>query len=227
MESTSDNNQPPVRAVVFDMDGLMFNTEEVFNASGTELLRRRGKVPHPELFLNMMGRRAPEAFAVMIELMELNDTYEELREESEAIFFGLLDEILAPMPGLFTLLDRIEAAGLPKGVATSSGRSYLEDMLGRFDLAHRFHMTLGAEDVTHGKPHPEIYLTAAERLEVDTAEMMVLEDSEAGTRAAAAAGAQIISIPHEHSQAHNFSVATAVAQRLDDPVVLGRLPAAT
>lgn len=220
----SDNHTPPVRAVVFDMDGLMFNTELVFNATGTELLRRRGKTPHPELFARMMGRRAPDAFAAMIELMELTETFEQLREESEAIFAGLLEDFLAPMPGLFTLLDRIEAAGLPKGVATSSSRRYLEEMLGRFELLHRFDMTLGAEDVTHGKPHPEIYLTAARRLEVDPTEMMVLEDSEAGTRAAAAAGAQVISVPHEHSRAHNFETATAVAQRLDDPVILNRLP---
>ena len=215
---------PPVRAVVFDMDGLMFNTELVFNATGTELLRRRGKEPHPRLFQQMMGRRAPEAFAVMIELMELTETFEELREESEVIFADLLDDILAPMPGLFTLLERIEAANLPKGVATSSGRSYLEEMLSRFDLTDRFHMTLGAEDVSQGKPHPEIYLTAAERLDVAPAEMMVLEDSEAGTHAAAAAGAYIISVPHEHSDAHDFRVATAIAERLDDPVVLSRLP---
>ena len=208
---------------MFDMDGLMFNTELVFNATGTELLRRRGKVPHPQLFQRMMGRRAAEAFTAMIELMELTDTIDELQEESEAIFYDLLDDVLAPMPGLFRLLDRIESAGLPKGVATSSGRAYLEDMLGRFDLAHRFHMTLGAEDVINGKPDPEIYLTAAQRLDVAPAEMMVLEDSEAGTQAAAAAGAQIISVPHEHSDRHNFSMATAIADRLDDPVVLERL----
>lgn len=221
----TDKPLSPVRAVVFDMDGLMFNTELVFNATGTELLRRRGKVPHPELFLRMMGRRAPEAFAAMIELMELTDSYEQLRDESAEIFDSLLEDILAPMPGLFALLDRIEAARLPKGVATSSGRNYLEGMLGRFELLHRFDMTLGAEDVTHGKPHPEIYLTAAERLGIKPAEMMVLEDSEAGTRAAAAAGAQIISVPHEHSDAHNFTMATAIARRLDDPVILERLSA--
>ncbi len=218
------DDAPPVRAVVFDMDGLMFNTELVFNQSGTELLRRRGKVPHPELFGRMMGRRAPEAFAAMIELMELDETFEQLAPESEAIFSELLEGILAPMPGLFTLLDRIEAAGIPKGVATSSGRSYLEGMLRRFDLLDRFQMTLGAEDVSQGKPHPEIYLTAAARLEIDPSEMMVLEDSEAGTRAAAAAGAQIIAVPHEHCLTHDHSMATAIALRLDDPVILARLP---
>ncbi|MCA9075187.1 MAG: HAD family phosphatase [Planctomycetaceae bacterium] len=218
---------PQVRAVVFDMDGLMFNTELVFNESGRELLRRRGKEPHPELFGRMMGRRAPDAFAVMIELMELDETFEELLPESEAIFADLLDDILAPMPGLFTLLDRIEATGLPKGVATSSGRKYLHNMLGRFDLQHRFPMTLGAEDVSQGKPHPEIYLTAAERLDVDPSEMMVLEDSEAGVRAAAAAGAQVIAVPHEQCHSQDHSLATAIAASLDDPVILDRLRKST
>lgn len=219
----SNHALPPVQAVVFDMDGLMFNTEVVFNASGTELLRRRGKVPHPELFSRMMGRRAPDAFAIMIEMMGLTDSYEQLKRESEAIFFELLDDILAPMPGLFTLLERIEAAGLPKGVATSSGRRYLENLLERFELLHRFDMTLGAEDVTHGKPHPEIYLTAAGRLGVEPATMMVLEDSEAGARAASRAGAQIIVVPHEHCTGHDYSMAIAIAARLDDPVILDRL----
>jgi HAD superfamily hydrolase (TIGR01509 family) len=214
---------PPVRAVVFDLDGLMFNTEVVFTATGTELLRRRGKVPHPQLFTRMMGRRAPEAFAIMIELMELSESYDELKGESEIIFYEVLDEMLAPMPGLFTLLERIEAAGLPKGVATSSSRAYLTNLLSRFTLLDRFDVTLGAEDVTHGKPHPEIYLAAADRLQVAPAAMMVLEDSEAGTRAAASAGAQVFSIPHEQCRDHDYSMATAIAASLDDPVILDRI----
>ncbi|MGD9853594.1 MAG: HAD family hydrolase [Planctomycetaceae bacterium] len=219
----TERSLPPIRAVVFDMDGLMFNTELVFNASGTELLRRRGKVPHPELFSRMMGRRAPDAFAIMTEMMDLTEPFDVLKRESEAIFYEMLDEVLAPMPGLFTLLERIEAAGIPKGVATSSSRKYLKSMLDRFELVHRFEVTLGAEDVTHGKPHPEIYIAAAERLNVETAAMMVLEDSEAGTRAAAAAGAHIIAVPHEHCTGHDYSMATAIAHRLDDPVILDRI----
>ncbi|QDT31300.1 HAD family hydrolase [Thalassoglobus polymorphus] len=211
--------KPVIRAVVFDMDGLMFNTEEVFNRSGTELLRRRGKVPTPILFHSMMGRRAEEAFQVMIDQMELTESIAELQTESEEIFDSLLDDILAPMPGLLNLLNVLEQRQLPKMVATSSHRKYLTDILGRFDLLHRFPKTLTAEDVTHGKPHPEIYLTAAAQLEVSPSEMLVLEDSENGTKSAAAAGAHIISVPHEISAHHDFSSAKAIAKSLDDPVI--------
>lgn len=212
-----------IRAVVFDLDGLMFNTEAVFTHAGTELLRRRGKSPPPDLFHRMMGRRPVEGFQVMIDLMGLTETIDELVAESEQIFSVMLEERLAPMPGLYELLDVIDQRGLPKGVATSSPRRYLLNLLHRFGLAARFAVTLTAEDVSRGKPHPEIYLTAAERLGVRPSEMLVLEDSEAGTRAAAAAGAHIISIPHEFSSAQDFSLARAIARSLTDPVILGLL----
>ncbi len=218
---TTDNG--PIRAVVFDLDGLMFNTEEVFHRSGTELLRRRGKVPSPDLFDRMMGRRPHEALQVMIDLMELSDSIPQLQTESEEIFTAMLDAHLAPMPGLLELLELIERRAMPKGVATSSPRRYLDGLLRRFGLSHRFAMVLTSEDVTHGKPHPEIYLRAAERMGVEPRAMLVLEDSEAGTRAAAAAGAHIISVPHAHSRAHDFSVAKAIAASLADPVILDLL----
>jgi HAD superfamily hydrolase (TIGR01509 family) len=214
------SDPPAVRAVVFDLDGLMFNTEDLFNITGHEVLRRRGLLLTDELLSRMMGRRAHEAFAAMVEMHGLQESVEELITESWGIFSALLSAQLAPMPGLFELLEHIEQRELPKGVATSSPRAYLEDILSRFDLLPRFHTTLTAEDVTHGKPHPEIYLAAAERLGVHPHEMMVLEDSEAGTRAASAAGAIAVSVPNRHSRPHDFSAATHIVERLDDPLVL-------
>ncbi|HVJ69615.1 MAG TPA: HAD family phosphatase [Caulifigura sp.] len=211
---------PTIRAVVFDFDGLMVNTEEVFQLSGTELLRRRGKEPTPAVFHGMMGRRSHEALAWLIDVMKLDDTVEALQAESTEIFFSMLDEILQPMPGLFELLAAIERRGLPKAVATSSERSYLNQLLSKVHLLDRFDVLLTAEDVTHGKPHPEIYLTAAKRLGVHPAEMLVLEDSEMGTKAAAAAGAYIISVPHQHSAHFDFGSAKAVAASLTDPVIM-------
>ncbi len=213
-------SKPAIEAVVFDLDGLMFNTEDVFNLSGRELLRRRGREMTPELLSRMMGRRAHEAFTILVEMHGLTETIDALLTESREIFVDLLPAHLAPMPGLFELLESIETCGLPKGVATSSSRSYLEDILGRFDLLKRFDATLTAEDVVQGKPHPEIYLKAAQVLEVIPAAMLVLEDSEAGTQAAAAAGAVAIGVPNIHSRAHDFSPAHYVADGLNDPYVL-------
>lgn len=209
-----------IRAVVFDLDGLMFNTEDIFEEAGQDLLARRGKELTHEVRSLMMGRRAYDAFTVLKEHLDLAESVEELMEESDQLYQTVLDAKLSPMPGLHELLEQIEASLLPKAVATSSHRAYMQNVLGRFNMVDRFHFHLTAEDVSQGKPHPEIYLKAAERLELDPSEMMVLEDSQMGTEAAAAAGACIISIPTRHSDGHDFSAATHVVNRLDHPIVM-------
>lgn len=209
-----------ISAVCFDLDGLMFNTEHVFFASAEELLARRSLPMTREAMNVMLGRRPMESFQNLVDLLKLKEKPAELLEESREIFYELLDTRLELMPGLLELLDLLEARGLPKGVATSSPRDYLEHMLGRFQLEPRFPVTLTAEDVTHGKPNPEIYLKAASLLGVEPAQMLVLEDSHAGTQAGVAAGAFVVSIPHEHTADHDFTGTRHLADSLTDPFIL-------
>jgi HAD superfamily hydrolase (TIGR01509 family) len=132
----------------------------------------------------------------------------------------MLDKHLEPMPGVFEMFTQLEERGLPKAVATSSPILFLNNLMGRFDgLFERFEFALTAENVEKGKPNPEIYLKAAARLGVEPGEMLVFEDSEAGTNAASAAGAFVISVPHEHSRYHDFSNACRIADTLRDPLI--------
>lgn len=220
MSSASQNSSVKIRAVVFDCDGLMFNTEEIFNLAGKTLLNRHGYEMTEQVLQQMMGKRAHDAFTAMIEMTGIQRTIPELQEESSKIFFDLLPERVQPMPGLFDLLDHIDQSNLPKGVATSSHREYLGDMLARFEITHRFDTTLAAEDVENGKPNPEIYLKAAKRLGVEPHEMLVLEDSSIGTQAGAASGAHIVSVPHQFSVKQDFSKAKHVASSLLDPYIM-------
>jgi HAD superfamily hydrolase (TIGR01509 family) len=206
-----------VRAVVFDLDGLLFNTEDVFEVTGQELARRLGTEMTDEVRRQMMGRRAVEAFKAMKEGLGLPHDIEELSTLSLQLFYELLDERLAPMPGVFEFLEHLERAALPTAVATSSHRGYLENILGRYDLLGRFTFFLTAEDVDRGKPDPQIYLKAAERLGFEPKEILVCEDSGAGAAAAVAAGAVVVAIPHRHSAHHNFSGAALIAESLADP----------
>ncbi len=205
-----------LRAAVFDMDGLMFNTEDVYTLVGAELMGRRGREYTEELKDAIMGLPPRKTFETMIDWHDLDDGWEEMAVESNKIFINLLGDHLAPLPGLFELLDALESADIPKAIATSSQPTLVEPCLTPFDLRRRFDFVLTSEDVTHGKPHPEIYRTAAERFGLPPAEMLVLEDSENGARAAAAAGAFTVAVPGEHSRNHDFSVARLVIDSLAD-----------
>ena len=125
----------------------------------------------------------------MIRCCGLKDSWQRLAGESDRLFLSLLPRRLAPLPGLFELLDCLGG-----GQHSEGGRHQQRGPAGRrlseaVRFAPRFQFVLTAEDIRHGKPDPEIYLTAAWRLGVPPGEMAVLEDSQAGCRAAAAAGA--------------------------------------
>jgi HAD superfamily hydrolase (TIGR01509 family) len=214
------DSQPEIHAVVFDLDGLMLNTEDIFDLAGKELLARRDLLMTPEIHHSMLGRRPDEAFQAMKDLTGIHDSIESLKQETRELFSVIAEHHLAMMSGLLELLNLIEQRGLPKAVATSSPRDYMNDMLGRFDLLHRFPITLTAEDVSQGKPHPEIYLNAVSQLNVTAANVLVLEDSEAGTRAAAGAGTFAVSVPNQHTLAGDFSAASMIVTSLLDERLL-------
>jgi len=205
-----------MRAITFDMDGLMFNTEDVYTLAGTELLARRGCSFAPQLKDAMMGLPPRAAFEAMIHWHDLKEPWDVLAAESDEIFLGLLSERLATMPGLLELLAALEKAGIPKAIATSSGRRLTEACLAPFQLAPRFSFILTSEDITRGKPDPEVYLLAARRFGVPAAEMLVLEDSQNGCRAAAASGAFTVAVPGPHSNSQDFSVANLRIDSLAD-----------
>ena len=220
---------PTPTAVVFDMDGLMFNTEDVYYQVGCRLLERRGHLFTDALSDAMMGRPPQPSFELMIQWHNLSDTWQQLADESEEIFLELLDGYLAPMPGLLTLLQALEAAGIPKAICTSSSRRCLEAVLACRNLEPRFQFTLTSEDIVHGKPNPEIYQKAAARFGIPPQRMLVLEDSQVGCTAAASAGSFAVAVPAAHSRNHDFGVASLVIDSLADPrlyEVLGLKPAA-
>jgi len=209
----------PLKAVVFDLDGLLFNTEELYCHVDEELLRRRGAEWTPELMYAMMGRPPAVALQTMIQWHNLSDTVEQLRAESAEVFEAILDTQLAPMPGAAQLLDALQAGGIPKAIGTSSPRPFVIRVLSRFGFEASFDFILSEEDVTHGKPHPEVYLKAAERFGVEPAEMMVLEDSENGCLAAVRAGTFAVAVPNGYSRGQDFRGASLVADTLADPRV--------
>lgn len=210
------HDQRPL-AVVFDLDGLMFNTEELYQDVGAEILRRREREITKELLDQMMGRPGRISLQLMIDWHQLEATVDELQRESDEIFAGILATRLAPMPGLLELLAALERAGIPKAIATSSGSAFVHEVLSRFDLERRFRFILTAEDVVEGKPNPEIYQKAAARFGLPPGRVAVLEDSQNGCAAAVAAGTIVVAVPGGHSLTHDFRGATLSVDSLADP----------
>ncbi len=214
---------PKLAAVVFDLDGLIVNSEDVYEQADVEVLRRRGKVYDAELRAQMMGRPTAESLKKMIEWHSLEDSLELLDAERSLLRDKLLELSLAPMSGLLDLLVALEAAGIPKAIATSGHRSYAANVLNRLELQTRFEFVLTSEDVSRGKPAPEVYQLAAYNLGLLPAEIMVLEDSVNGCLAGIAAGAFTVAVPNHHTCGYDFSGVQFVADTLADRRILRAL----
>jgi HAD superfamily hydrolase (TIGR01509 family) len=216
-------HQEIIRGVAFDLDGLMFDTEALFFRVASEMLRDRGKVFTAEIMRAMIGRQPREAGLALKTMGGIEGEPEALMAEAKRRFESLIDTAVHPMPGLIALLAHLEKLGLPMAVGTSSGRVYAERLLRNHRLRDRFSAVLCREDVARHKPDPEIYLTAAGRLGVEPALLLVLEDTPTGLAAAKAAGTFAVGVPHDHSPASDLAGADLIVSSLDDPALLARL----
>lgn len=212
----SNTTPPLIRGVALDMDGLLFDTERLYFSVGDQVLQPRGHRFTAELQNRMMGRVGLAAVAEMISFHGLDDSPEVLLAESDRIYLQLLEKDLQPMPGMSEWIGQLVDSGLPFGLATSSRRVFVDRILPTIDWRHRLSFVLTGDDVENGKPHPEIYWKAAEKLGIDAGEMLVLEDSGNGTAAAVAAGAVVVAVPSEHTADHDFTGAHLVAESLRD-----------
>lgn len=209
-----------IAAVVFDLDGLMFDTEALFFRVSSDMLEARGRSFTPQIMCAMIGLCLVDAAHVLKTMTGLDEPLEVLLADVRQRFNAEIDTAVHPTPGLIRLLDRLHQHRLPLAVATSSRRAYAEQLLARHRLLERFSFILGAEDVTRGKPDPEIYATAVQRFGVPARTVLVLEDSPAGVEAGVQAGTVVAAIPHEHSPETGLHAAHLVVPRLDDPAIL-------
>ena len=181
-------------AVIFDLDGTLVDSEALALAAGHRAAQQLGIPFKDQFFTSLIGTDGRTSKA----RLEAEYGVETAAAFGTAWFASsraLKAEGLAVKPGVTDLLDLLETRGLPRAVATSSGRGSAESSLAVTGLANRFVTVVTRDCVNRAKPHPEPYLTAAERLDVDPTRCLVFEDSTPGAKAGRAAGMTVVLVP--------------------------------
>ncbi len=190
------SQQATIAAILFDMDGLMLDTERLLYAAWQRAMADFGYEASEEVFLASVGTTVASTNQLLRAAYGPDFPLEDTNGRTGDYVWQEVDTRGAPLkPGLLALLDFLEARGSPKAVASSSERATIDRLLGSVGLLERFAVTVAGDEVAHGKPAPDIFLLAASRLGVEPGRCLVLEDSEPGARAAHAAGMAVIIVP--------------------------------
>ena len=182
----------PIRAVVFDMDGLLVDTETVvFRA----MARATGGDFPMSTFRQMVGLPNHASDAIVLSHFDEGFDVEAWNATVSAHFREELVAGIALKAGVLEILDHLDAVGMPRAIATSSSLASVHASLGPHSIIDRFHALITRDVQTHSKPHPEPFLKAAAALGIDPADCLALEDSHNGVRSASAAGMMTVMVP--------------------------------
>lgn len=204
------------RAIVFDMDGLMVDSEPLSRQAWDEFLRPYGGHISDAMQSQIIGLRADVSAPLIREAFAIPLSVPEIIAQRAAIYARIRAQGVPVMPGLAELQAAIAARNIPWAVASSSGCRHVQEILAQLRLAESVYATACGDEVAHGKPAPDLYLLAAARLGIDPADCLALEDSAPGSQAAVAAGMTVIAIPNGHTVGTDFSHAHAVYASLHE-----------
>jgi beta-phosphoglucomutase family hydrolase len=199
-----------IRAVLFDMDGVIAETEHVHVEAEKQTMLKYGvQITEDELH-RYTGTTAKQMFMELIAKYKLDTTFEKIFNEKEEIMFRLLEMDTQPVKGVIELLCKLKEKHVKLAVASSSHRRLVQYVLRKLEITELFDSIISAEDVTHGKPDPEIFLMSAKRLNVSPAECLVIEDAKLGVEAAKEAGMKCLGYRNPHSGNQDLSKADIV-----------------
>lgn len=193
-----------IRAIVFDMDGLMVNTEHLYWEVAREIAAEHGKSVSDQTLRKTMGRERLASVRIIVEEAGLPLDPEEVMHRRERMMAERLGRGVEPMPGLREILARFHGR-LKLAVATSSPRMLVDATLPGLGIDGYFDAITAGDEITRGKPDPEIYLKTVSKLKVDPAACVVLEDAPAGALAGWRAGAYVIAVPSPLTAEEDFS----------------------
>ena len=199
-----------IEAVVFDLDGLLLDSEHVWDTAREQLARERGGRWHERAQADMMGMSSPEWSRYMHDVIGLAEPPEAISAEVVRRLEAIYRDRLPLFPGAREAVERL-AARWPLALASSSNRPLIDLVLEQAGLSEFFHTTVSSEEVAHGKPEPDVYLEAARRLGVEPTACAAVEDSRNGILSAKQAGMRVVAIPNPRYPPDNETLASADA----------------
>ena len=184
-----------IEAVIFDLDGVLIDSETVWNSAREQLVRERGGTWREEATREMMGMSSVEWSRFIADELGVELSPEQISDDVVELMAERYRERLPLIPGAVEAVERL-AAVYPLAVASSSNRPLIDAVLELSGLARNFRATVSSEEVASGKPAPDVYLEAARRLGVSPDRCAAVEDSTNGLRAAASAGMRVVAVPN-------------------------------
>ena len=210
-----------LRALIFDLDGLLVDSEPLAAKAMDDFLTRHQLQRRPEIHAQMLGRRLPEAIAIVREGYELAQPLDELIDEYATMRLDALRGVVKALPGGREVIAWGREHGMKLGLASSGMRRHVDLSLAETGLAGSFDAEITGDDVTQGKPAPDLFLGAAAKLGAEPADCVVFEDAPAGVAAGKAAGMPVIAVPHVGTPRAHFEPAPdAFVASLHDAIPL-------
>jgi HAD superfamily hydrolase (TIGR01509 family) len=204
-----------IKAVIFDMDGVMIDSEPLWEKTERILMARRNIDYSPTYREKIVGLNQNDSAKLLKETFNLPETIKEIIAERIDILLTLYQKELEPAKGLSNLLKELTNKGFTLALASSSPRRAISFVLDKFSLREYFSGIVSGDDIQLGKPHPDIYLHTAKELGVRPEECVVIEDSINGVKSAKAARMICIAIPDRRLNQKEFKAADLVVENLD------------
>jgi HAD superfamily hydrolase (TIGR01509 family) len=199
-----------VVAIVFDLDGVLLDSEQAWDDARRELVAESGGTWTPTATRDMLGMSSREWPAYVRDELGVGLDETEINAEVVRRVLDRYRRDLPLLPGAREAVERM-AAERPVGLASSSNREVIDEVLDAMGIAERFGATVSSEEVGRGKPAPDVYVEAARRLGVDPGACTAVEDSENGIRSAHGAGMRVLAMPNPHFPPGDEAVALAAA----------------
>jgi HAD superfamily hydrolase (TIGR01509 family) len=203
-----------IKAAIFDMDGIIIDSEPLQMVAINQVMAQWDIQLSEEDFLPMIGRRLSDDFVDLKKKFPVPVEYPEFAKMKNQAYQNLIQHSIQEMPGLSRLLKELKKANILLAVASGSGRWDIDLVLEGLGLSSAFDVITSGNEVTHGKPHPEIYILTANRLQIAPEFCVAFEDTSYGVTSAKSAGMKCVAVPHKYTVTHDFREADMVADSL-------------